>query len=204
MSEMIPVLIGTKGLAEGEVFPLGLAGELVLGRSRSCSVSFQRFRRYVSLPPGEQMLRDSYNAAVSRRHLVLRSTGATVTLENLSAGGSWCNDERFTTTLVVDLTKGAVVLRLGLAAEAFQLTLLDQGVVAGLVARLSALRPLPAPLPGVPDPVEDPTPQQNPVTNTGALTPRPGHSPAPSWRHNTPAPGRQHTPPPESEPSRYV
>jgi hypothetical protein len=76
-------------------------------------------------------------------------------------------------------------------------------VVAALVAKLSSIRPLPVPLPGVPDPVEDPTPQQNPVPYTSALTPRPGHSPAPTVLPHTPALGRQHTPPPESEPSRH-
>jgi hypothetical protein len=197
MSELIPVLIGTKGLAEGEVFPLGLDGELVVGRSRGCSVSFQRFRRFLSLPPGEQALRDSYNSAVSRRHLVLRSHGMLVTLENLSRGGSWCDDKPFSTTIEVDLSKKAVVLRLGQASETFQLALLDRTAVNALVAKLGSLRPPPAPLPGVPDPVEDPTPQQNLVPYTDALTPRPVHHPL------TP-PQRPHTPPPDLEQSRYL
>ncbi len=202
MAELIPVLIGTKGLAEGEVYPLPVGGELVLGRSRLCSVSFQRFRRFLSLSPDEQKLRDSYNSAVSRRHLLIRPTGvgARVTLENLSKGGSWCDDQRFDGIREVDLSQRAVVLRLGQAVETFQLTLLDRAAVEGLLARLGAPRLAPpAPQPGVPDPVEDPTPQQNLVPPTGALTPNPGHTPRSGSARLRPP-----TPPPDLEASRYL
>jgi hypothetical protein len=199
MSELIPVLLGTKGLAEGEIFPLGLEGELVVGRSRSCSVSFQRFRRFLNLPPSEQALRDSYNSAVSRRHLVLRSRGTVITLENLSKGGSWCDDKPFSGLLEIDLSKKAVLLRLGQASETFQLTLLDKSTVDSLISHLGSPRPVPVPLPGVPDPVEDPTPQQNLVPHTGALTPRPIHHPPPKAPTDRP-----HTPPPDLEQSRYL
>jgi hypothetical protein len=197
MADLIPVLIGTKGLAEGEVFPLPSGGELVLGRSRLCSVSFQRFRRFLSLSADEQKLRDSYNSAVSRRHLLIRATGvgAKVTLENLSKGGSWCDDQRFDGIREVDLAKRAVVLRLGQAVETFQLSLLDRVAAEGLLAKLGTPRPLPAPQPGVPDPVEDPTPQQNLVPPTDALTPNPV---------NTPRSGSKKLPPPDLEASRYL
>jgi hypothetical protein len=202
MADLIPVLIGTKGLADGEVYPLPSAGELVLGRSRLCSVSFQRFRRFLSLSADEQKLRDSYNSAVSRRHLLIRATGVgrRVTLENLSKGGSWCDDQRFDGLREVDLAQRAVVLRLGQAVETFQLTLLDRAAVAALLARLGTpLPPLPAPQPGVPDPVEDPTPEQNQAQPSGALTPNPGHA-----QRSDAARLRPPTPPPDLEASRYV
>jgi hypothetical protein len=204
MADLIPVLVGIKGLAEGEIYPLPSGGELVLGRSRLCSVSYQRFRRFLSLSPDEQKLRDSYNSAVSRRHLLIRATGvgAKVTLENLSKGGSWCDDQRFDGLREVDLAQRGVVLRLGQAVETFQLALLDRVAIEAQLARLGTPRQPPAPLPGVPDPVEDPTPEQNQAQPSGALTPNPVQSPRP-------AAGNQHpptppTPPPDLEASRYL
>ncbi len=200
MTDLIPVLLGTKGLAEGEVFALPAAGELVLGRSRQCSVSFQRFRRFLNLSADEQKLRDSYNSAVSRRHLLIRPVGgSTVVLENLSKGGSWIDEQRFDGIREVDLAQRAVTVRLGQAVETFQLTLLERVAVEVLLAKLGSPRPAPVPLPGVPDPVEDPTPQQNLVPPTGALTPNPGHTPRSGTRKL-----REPTPPPDLEASRYL
>jgi hypothetical protein len=165
MSDLIPVLIGTHGLADGEVFMLGDHADLVIGRSRSCEVSFQRFRRFLGLSPSEQKLRDSYNAAVSRRHLRIRTVGTKAILENLSSGGSFCNDARFDTVHEVDLANGPVSLRLGQASEVFKLTLLARANVEAMLAqqpKQPGTGSFAKPQPGVPDPVEDPTPRENP------------------------------------------
>lgn len=204
MSDLIPVLIGTHGLADGEVFMLGDHADLVIGRSRSCEVSFQRFRRFLGLTPSEQKLRDSYNAAVSRRHLRIRTVGTRAILENLSSGGSFCNDARFDAVHEVDLAKGPVSLRLGQASEVFKLTLLARASVETMLAQQPqqpGTASFTKPQPGVPDPVEDPTPRATPELGTpDAPTPMPAEDAKPlaaTIPMEPPAP-RPKTPPPQA------
>ncbi len=133
MSGLIPVMLGSNGLAEGEFFVLGDQAVVTLGRSRTCDVSFQRFRKYLSLPEAERLKRDEKNAMVSRTHLRVKIQGTKVIAENLSSVGSWCNGKRFSATSEHDLADGQVIIRLGPAEEVFTITRLTQAEVEDLL-----------------------------------------------------------------------
>lgn len=157
----IPVLLGLSGLATGEVFKLGTAADLLMGRSRECQVSFQRFRAWLALSEIERRLRDHFNSAVSRKHLRVLTHGNVLTLENLSATGSTVDNQPLEGRNSYDLTRGPVLIRLGNAEERFRVELMDEGEAD---RRLAALPPVDVHrLPGVPNPAEDPTPQANPT-----------------------------------------
>jgi hypothetical protein len=125
MARSIPVLRGLSGLALGELFLLGEAGDVLMGRSRSCAISFQRFRPWLSLSETEQRLRDHFNSAVSRKHLRLTTTGTILTVENLSSTGTTANGQPVITTQSFDLTQAPVSLILGMAPEEFRDTYTD-------------------------------------------------------------------------------
>lgn len=157
----IPVLIGLSGLATGEVFKLGHAADLLMGRSRECQVSFQRFRAWLALSEIERRLRDHFNSAVSRKHLRVLTHGNLLTLENLSATGTAVDNQPLEGRRSYDLTQGPVLIRLGNAEERFRVELMDEGEVD---RRLAALPPIDVHrIPGVPNPAEDPTPMANPT-----------------------------------------
>jgi hypothetical protein len=158
---VIPVLIGLSGLATGEVFKLGPAADLLMGRSRECQVSFQRFRAWLALSEIERRLRDHFNSAVSRKHLRLVTHGSLLTLENLSSTGTTVDNQPLEGRNSYDLTRGPVLIRLGNAEERFRVTLMDEGEVD---RQLAALPPIDVHrMPGVPNPAEDPTPMANPT-----------------------------------------
>lgn len=157
----IPVLIGLSGLATGEMFKLGHAADLLMGRSRECQVSFQRFRAWLALSEIERRLRDHFNSAVSRKHLRVLTHGNVLTLENLSSTGTTVDNQALDGRRTYDLTQGPVLIRLGSAEERFRVALMDEGEVDRQIA---ALPPVDVHrIPGVPNPAEDPTPQANPT-----------------------------------------
>ena len=157
----IPVLSGLSGLATGEVFKLGTAADLLMGRSRECQVSFQRFRAWLALSEIERRLRDHFNSAVSRKHLRVLTHGNVLTLENLSTTGTNVDNQSLEGRNSYDLTRGPVLIRLGNAEERFRIELMDEGEAD---RRLAALPPVDVHrLPGVPNPAEDPTPMANPT-----------------------------------------
>ncbi len=172
MTQLIPVLTCAGGLGDGEFFVLGDRADVVIGRSRTCDISFQRFRKFLALPEMERKQRDDFNSAVSRRHLRIIISGSKVTAENLSSAGSFCNEVRFDSTREHDLKDGPLQLRLGQAEEKFKISLLTPEQVEALVAPTQMpmgrgrgeprTDNLPLPF------AEDPTPAANP-----ALTPSP-------------------------------
>lgn len=157
MSGLIPVMLGSNGLAEGEFFVLGDQAVVTLGRSRTCDVSFQRFRKYLSLPEAERLKRDEKNAMISRTHLRVKIQGTKVIAENLSSVGSWCNGKRFSATAEQDLADGDVVLRLGPAEEVFTISRLSQSAVEDLLVPTQQPPSRRFPNPKLPV-AEDPTP----------------------------------------------
>jgi hypothetical protein len=155
------VLVGLSGLATGEVFVLGPIADQLIGRSRDCQISFQRFRAWLALSEVERRLRDHFNSAVSRKHLRLITHGSLLTVENLSSTGTLIDNVALEGRRSFDLTHAPIVIRLGNAEERFRAELMDE---AEAVRRLAALPPIDLHrLPGVPGPIDDPTPQSNPT-----------------------------------------
>ena len=89
MANLVAVMIGHRGLAEGEFHQLGPRCDLVLGRSRECQISFQRFRTFLGMSDEERRLRDHYNHAVSRRHLRIVVDGTTVFVGSQNSMKRW-------------------------------------------------------------------------------------------------------------------
>ena len=162
MPPPVPVLLGTAGLALGEVFKLGPQADVIIGRSRGCEISFQRFRPWLALSDDERRMRDQFNSAVSRRHLRVVTSGTLLKLGNLSAAGSRANGEAFSDAREFDLALCPVTIQLGQASEIFRAELMDEADVNALIAALPVIREVNL-MPGVPDFGEDATPRGNPV-----------------------------------------
>lgn len=157
----VPVLSGLSGLATGEVFKLGTAADVLMGRSRECQISFQRFRAWLALSETERRLRDHFNSAVSRKHLRLLTQGSVLTAQNLSSTGTVIDNLALEGSRSYDLAKGPLLLRLGSAEERFRIELMDEAEADRRLAALPAIDP--HRIPGVPNPAEDPTPLANPT-----------------------------------------
>jgi FHA domain len=162
MASSVIVLKGLTDLARGELYILNDHTDVLLGRSRDCGISYQRFRQWLALSESERRLRDHYNNAVSRKHLTLRADGHNLRLTNLSSCGTLANNILLTQETSYDLRKGSVTIRLGLASELFSAELMDATAAHNAIAQLAPLIDDHR-LPGVPDPAEDPTPKQNRV-----------------------------------------
>jgi len=162
MARIIPVLRGLNDLATGELFKLGTQCDVIMGRSRSCGISYQRFRPWLALSENERHIRDHFNSAVSRKHLHLTTHGSILTVENLSGTGTKVNGETLIAKQTYDLARLFVTLQLGLGQELFRIELMDEGQADAYLATLPAIAE-PTRLSGVPDPVEAPTPLQNRV-----------------------------------------
>lgn len=112
MSTLVPALIGTHGLVAGEAFVLPEGAEVVIGRSRSCPVSFRRIAGYLRANPAVRDNDHDFNT-VSRRHLRLTIRDGIASIEDLSTNGSFYNGEGIHQALTVDLNRGPCTLRLG-------------------------------------------------------------------------------------------
>ena len=167
-----PVLIGLSGLATGEVFKLGPAADVLVGRSRDCQISFQWFHAWLALSEVERRLRDHYNSAVSRKHLRLLTHGSVVTAENLSSTGTMINQIALDGRKSYDLLRGPMLIRLGSAEERFSVELMDEDEADRRIAALPVIDQ--HRLPGVPSPADDPTPMGNPTLPPVS---RPGNGP---------------------------
>jgi len=167
-----PVIIGLSGLATGEVFKLGPAADLLMGRSRECQISFQRFRAWLALSEIERRLRDHFNSAVSRKHLRLLTHGGVLTAENLSSTGTMIDQVALEGRQSYDLTRGPLLIRLGSAEERFRVELMEEAEVDRRVADLPVIDQ--HRMTGVPSPADDPTPMANPTLPPVS---RPGNGP---------------------------
>ena len=167
-----PVFIGLSGLATSEVFKLGPAADVLVGRSRECQISFQRFHAWLALSEIERRMRDHFNSAVSRKHLRLLTHGSVVTAENLSSTGTVIDQVALDGRKSYDLLRGPMLIRLGTAEERFSVELMDEAEVDRRIAALPVIdqhRML-----GVPSPADDPTPMGNPTLPPVS---RPGNGP---------------------------
>ncbi len=156
-----PVMIGLSGLATGEVFKLGPAADVLMGRSRECQISFQRFRAWLALTEIERRLRDHFNSAVSRKHLRLLTHGSVLTAENLSSTGTLIDNLALEGRRTYDLTSAPVLIRLGSAEERFRIELMEEAEADRRIAALPVIDQ--HRMPGVPSPADDPTPRGNPT-----------------------------------------
>ncbi len=132
MADLVPVLIGTAGMVEGECFVLGEGSDLTIGRSRSCDVSLRKTSAYLKTPAQVRDNDHDFNT-VSRRHLRIHVKDGMVALQDLSSNGTYCNGEQLVQPRKVDLAAGACSIRLG-TREAFDLALMpkDDPRVQGL------------------------------------------------------------------------
>lgn len=144
MANLVPVLIGTAGLVNGECFVLAQDTELTVGRSRSCDVSLRHIAAYISAPADERDNDHDFNT-VSRRHIRLKVSNSQASIQDLSTNGTFCNGEQVKESRSVDLSQGGCTIRLG-TRESFQLVLLSkddprvrdlQTITPGLAAQSS-------------------------------------------------------------------
>jgi pSer/pThr/pTyr-binding forkhead associated (FHA) protein len=122
MTDLIPVLLGTAGMVDGECFVLQRLVDVVVGRSRSCDISLRRTTAYLKTPPAQRDSDHDFNT-VSRRHLKVQITDSTAHIQDLSTNGTFFNGEPMREPQKVDLNAGPCTVRLG-TRESFQLLLL--------------------------------------------------------------------------------
>lgn len=122
MTDLVPVLLGTAGMVDGECFMLERGMDIVVGRSRSCDVSLRRTAAYLKTPPAQRDGDHDFNT-VSRRHLKITITDSTVNIQDLSTNGTFFNGEPMREPQKVDLAVGPCTVRLG-TRESFQLLML--------------------------------------------------------------------------------
>jgi hypothetical protein len=112
MADQVPVLIGTNGMVEHEIYLLPKERPVTLGRSRSCAISFRRCRQYLAAAsPARDQDRD-FNT-VSRKHVRITVKSGFAVLEDLSSNGTTLGEEVLTGSTSVDLTTGPCLIRLG-------------------------------------------------------------------------------------------
>ena len=143
MADLVPVLLGTAGMVDGECFMLERGVDVVVGRSRSCEISLRRTAAYLKTPPAQRDSDHDFNT-VSRRHLKVQIAGETASIQDLSTNGTFFNGEPMREPQKVDLTVGPCTVRLG-TRESFQLLLLpkdDPRVKSGQAVSLSGTKGL--------------------------------------------------------------
>ena len=120
MSAEGPVLVGIRGVAEGEVFALEYGRSLVIGRSRDCDVSLRNCRRWVEAEEkGEQPLPTA--KTVSRKHVKITCNDPqSVELEDLSSNGTFVDGKRIDRLVLTDVQETPHELVLG-GGDAFRL-----------------------------------------------------------------------------------
>lgn len=124
MADTVPVLIGSAGLVQGEIYILAPGVGVVVGRSRNCDISLRRTPGYLKSPAEMRDTDHDFNT-VSRRHVRIEvSPDSRVRVEDLSTNGSYVNGNHLSGSIEVDLTAGAMCnLRLG-TRESFDVVLL--------------------------------------------------------------------------------
>jgi pSer/pThr/pTyr-binding forkhead associated (FHA) protein len=124
MSDTVPVLLGTAGVALGERYILEIGVPVVIGRSRSCDISLRRTAAYMQLPTDTRDQDHDFNT-VSRRHARVEIAASGARIEDLSTNGTYVNGSHLAGSIDVDLRAGACALRLG-TRESFDLVLLPK------------------------------------------------------------------------------
>jgi len=103
------VLEGRGGLLDGVRMPLRERAPLVIGRSRSCDLSFRKAPGFVRRVDRERLLRSREFNRLSRIHceLTLQKDGR-VEIRDLSHNGTWVEGDRVHGSVVVDIRHGAI------------------------------------------------------------------------------------------------
>ncbi|MEK7449541.1 MAG: FHA domain-containing protein [Planctomycetota bacterium] len=121
MTETVECLVlkGIKGIAEGEIFYINYGQIVTIGRSRSCDISFHRFKKFNRLLKSKK---DDDLLSVSRRHLrIAFYNSQCVELKDLSTNGSFINKRSFKKKIIPDIKGKTYEIRLG-ARETFELS----------------------------------------------------------------------------------
>lgn len=100
---------GRGGLLDGVRVALRSAVPFVVGRSRSCDLSFRKAPGFVTRTDREKLLRSQEFNRLSRVHceLTLLESGR-VEVRDLSHNGTWVDGDRVRGAVVVNLQHGAV------------------------------------------------------------------------------------------------
>lgn len=139
MSDMVPLLIGTAGMVQGERYTLAEGVPVVIGRSRSCDISLRRLPAYLNAPPEQRDADHDFNT-VSRRHARIEVRGGRARIDDLSTNGTFVNGEFVSGSTEVDLSQSACSIRLG-SRECFELKLVardDPALATGGAAARAA------------------------------------------------------------------
>jgi pSer/pThr/pTyr-binding forkhead associated (FHA) protein len=120
MSPQGPVLVGIRGVVEGEVFELEYGRSLVIGRSRECDVSLRDCPRWIELEQAGN-LPDDGARTVSRKHLkITYHDASSIEIEDLSSNGTFVDGKRIDRMVVTDVKETPHEVVLG-AGEGFRL-----------------------------------------------------------------------------------
>jgi len=113
MSAQGPVLVGTRGMVEGESFALEYGKSIIIGRSRSCDLSVRNCRRWIEAEEAGTEPKDGAKT-VSRRHLKITFHDAnSIELEDLSSNGTFVDGKRIDRLVVTDVKETAHEITLG-------------------------------------------------------------------------------------------
>ena len=114
------VLVGVKGLVEGEVYKLDRGTSVVIGRSRSCDISLRECKRWQEAEAAGEPVEEGPKT-VSRRHLKISYLDDdNLELEDLSSNGSFVDGRRVDRLVITDVKETPHEIQLG-AGEAFRL-----------------------------------------------------------------------------------
>jgi len=120
MSNQGPVLIGIRGVVQGELFPLAYGKAAVLGRSRSCDFSIRNCKRWVEKEDAGQPTPETART-VSRKHVkVTYHNAGSIEIEDLSSNGTFVDGKRIDRVILTDLKETPHQIQLG-GGEVFRL-----------------------------------------------------------------------------------
>jgi len=120
MSTPGPVLVGVKGVVEGELFPLEYGKPVVIGRSRSCDISLRNCKGWPETEDSEEESEEGAKT-VSRKHLKISYFDPSgIELEDLSSNGTFVDGKRIDRIVITDVKETSHEILLG-AGEAFRL-----------------------------------------------------------------------------------
>ncbi len=113
MSAEGPVLVGIRGVAQGEVFPLMAGKATVIGRSRSCDISLKNGKRLEEAEKAGEVSEET-SKTVSRKHLKLIFENAgSIELEDLSSNGTFVDGKRIDRLVITDAREKTHEIQLG-------------------------------------------------------------------------------------------
>ena len=114
------VLVGVRGVVQGEQFSLEYGKSVVVGRSRECDISLRNCKKWEELEARGELPEDG-SKTVSRKHLkiTVHDVGR-IELEDLSSNGTFVDGKRIDRMVIDDVKDTTHELLLG-AGEGFRL-----------------------------------------------------------------------------------